>query len=107
MAADRKWVERNLGFDPISTPPPAATFAFRRAAKSASPEDLQREIIDFDSESPAGQQFLAFTTATGLSRYTERTVAQRTCAQDRSQTKAQEQQPIAAGGRVSRHMDGG
>jgi nucleoside phosphorylase len=71
MAADRKWVERNLGFDPISTPPPAATFAFRRAAKSASPEDLQREIIDFDSESPAGQQFLAFTTATGLSRYTD------------------------------------
>jgi len=22
MPADRKWVERNLGFDPITTPPP-------------------------------------------------------------------------------------
>jgi hypothetical protein len=32
-------------------------------------EDFQREIIDFDSASPAGLQFLAFTTATGLSRY--------------------------------------
>jgi hypothetical protein len=69
MTVDRKWVERNLGFDPISTPPPPATFAFQRAVKPESPEDLQREIIDFDSESPAGLQFLSFTTATGLSRY--------------------------------------
>ena len=69
MQADRHWVERNLGFDPIDTPPPASTFAFSRAAKTSDPEDLQREIIDFDSESPAGLQFLAFTTATGMSRY--------------------------------------
>ena len=61
----------NLGFDPIATPPPETTFASPRAAKAATPEDLQREIIDFDSESPAGLQFLAFTTATGLSRYTD------------------------------------
>jgi hypothetical protein len=71
MRADRKWVERNLGFDPISKPPPARTFAFKRAAKTGKPEDFQREIIDFDSESPAGLQFMAFTTATGLSRYTD------------------------------------
>jgi hypothetical protein len=32
---------------------------------------LQREIIEFDSESPAGTDFLVFTTATGLSRFTE------------------------------------
>ncbi len=70
MRADRKWVERNLGYDPIAEPPPEATFAFPQAArKGAAPEDFQREIIDFDSESPAGLQFLAFTTATGLSRY--------------------------------------
>jgi hypothetical protein len=49
MRIDRRWVERNLGFDPLSTPPPASTFAFAPAAKSAAPEDLQREIIDFDS----------------------------------------------------------
>jgi Phosphorylase superfamily len=72
MKADRKWVERNLGFDPVSTPPPAGTFAFAKAAKGAkiaTVEDFQREIIDFDSEAPSGLRFLAFTTATGLSRY--------------------------------------
>ena len=69
MEIDQKWVERNLGFDPILMPPPASTFAFSRAAQTSDPEDLQREIIDFDSASPAGLQFLAFTTATGLSRY--------------------------------------
>lgn len=71
MKADRKWVERNLGFDPIGRPAPDTTFSFRRAAKSNDPEDFRREIIEFDSESPAGLQFLAFTTATGLSRYTD------------------------------------
>jgi hypothetical protein len=71
MMIDRRWVERNLGFNPISTPAPASTFAFARAARSSSVEDLQREIIDFDSEAPAGREFLAFTTATGLSRYTD------------------------------------
>jgi hypothetical protein len=72
MLADRAWVERNLGFDPIATPAPAGTFSFAKAAQPGSdPEDLQREIIDFDSEAPEGREFLAFTTATGLSRFTE------------------------------------
>jgi hypothetical protein len=78
MAADRKWVERNLGFDPVSTPPPPGTFVVRRVAKSAikrtakvATEDFQREIIDFDSESPGGREFMAFSTATGLSRFTD------------------------------------
>jgi len=72
MIVDRAWIKRNLGFDPISTPVPSSTFAFTGAAKpSPSPEDFQREIIDFDSEAPAGREFLAFTTATGLSRYTD------------------------------------
>jgi len=71
MRADRKWVERNLGFDPIATPAPPTTYAFKPAAKAATVEDFQREIIDFDSESPAGLQFLAFTTATGLTRFTD------------------------------------
>ncbi len=72
MKADRAWVERNLGFDPIATPAPMAASA---VAKAASPrgrlEDFQREIIEFDSEAPAGQAFLAFSTATGLSRFTD------------------------------------
>ena len=72
MRADRKWVERNLGFDPIAKPPPATTFAFKRAAAPAPPvEDVQREIIDCDSEAPEGLQSLAFSTATGLARYTD------------------------------------
>jgi nucleoside phosphorylase len=78
MTTDRKWVERNLGFDPISTPPPPATFSVKRVAAAAvkrtakaTAEDFQREIIDFDSESPAGREFMAFSTATGLSRFTD------------------------------------
>jgi len=72
MRIDRKWLERNIGFDPITTPPPSSAFAVARAAaKSAAPEDLRREMIEFDSESPAGREFLAFSTATGLSRYTD------------------------------------
>jgi hypothetical protein len=71
MVIDRKWVKRNIGFDPIARPAPANTFAFTKAAETSEPEDFKREIIDFDSESPAGLNFLAFTTATGLSRFND------------------------------------
>jgi len=71
MVITRRWVERNLGFDPIATPAPPSTFAFAAAKRSPSLEDLQREIIDFDSEGPEGAAFLAFTTATGLSRFSD------------------------------------
>jgi hypothetical protein len=71
MIVGRQWVERNLGFDPIANPAPASTFASTRAASSSRIEDIQREIIDFDSEAPEGRAFLAFTTSTGLSRYTD------------------------------------
>jgi hypothetical protein len=73
LKADRQWVERNLGFDPISNPPPVEAFENSAAAtpEKATLDDFQREIIDFDSESPAGLQFLAFSTATGLSRFTD------------------------------------
>ncbi len=73
MKANRAWVERNLGFDPIAAPPPADTMAFAGAArgKASKPEDFQRDIIDFDSEGPEGRAFLAFSTATGLSRFTD------------------------------------
>jgi len=69
--ASRAWVKRNLGFDPIDVPPPKETFSVSRAAAPRpQPEDLQRDIIDFDSEAPEGRAFLAFSTATGLSRFT-------------------------------------
>lgn len=72
MIVDRAWAKRNMGFDPIDTPPPPTTFAVAAAAKkSPRVEDFQREIIEFDSEAPPGREFLAFTTATGLSRFTE------------------------------------
>jgi hypothetical protein len=70
--ANRAWVKRNLGFDPVELPAPTATFAVAAAsAPRAEPDALLREIIDFDSEAPEGQAFLAFTTATGLSRFTD------------------------------------
>ena len=72
MRASRDWVRRNLGFDPIATPAPAESFAHKVAATPrAQPEDFQREIIDFDSEGPEGAAFFAFSTATGLSRFTD------------------------------------
>lgn len=72
MIADRAWAEKNLGFNPIATRAPASTFAVAAAAKpSANIDDIEREIIDFDSEGPEGQSFFAFSTATGLSRFTE------------------------------------
>lgn len=70
--ANRAWVKRNLGFDPVELPAPTTTFAVAAAsAPRAEPDALQREIIDFDSEAPEGQAFLAFTTATGRSRFTD------------------------------------
>jgi hypothetical protein len=63
---------RNLGFDPVVNRAPSSTFANARAAlATAKPEDIQREIIDFDSEGPEGAAFFAFSKATELSRFTE------------------------------------
>ena len=71
MLADRKWVERNLGIDPIEEPTPLSTFYYVNGAGSKQPEDIQREIIDFDSESTEGMQFFARSKATGLTRYVD------------------------------------
>jgi hypothetical protein len=72
MTVDRAWAKQNIGFDPIAMPAPTKTFANRAAAKpQADPDELQREIIDFDSEGPEGQAFTAFSTSTGLSRFAE------------------------------------
>jgi nucleoside phosphorylase len=71
MTVDREWVVRNLGFDPVKVPPPSNTFSFQPAARTRSHEDLEREIIDFDSDSPEGLNFFAFSKATGLSRFTD------------------------------------
>jgi hypothetical protein len=72
VIVDRKWVERNIGFDPVKTPAPAATYANKAAARpSASLDDIERDIIDFDSEGAEGAAFFGFTTATGLSRFTD------------------------------------
>ena len=70
--ADRRWVKANLGFDPVDTPAPADTYKIEDAGKPGSADEtLQREIIDFDSEGPEGRAFVAFSTTTGLSRFTD------------------------------------
>jgi hypothetical protein len=71
MTVDRAWMIRNLGFDPVKEPAPVDTFKIAAAApqRGGGTEDLQREIIDFDSEAPEGQAFFAFSKATGLSRF--------------------------------------
>jgi hypothetical protein len=42
VLADRAWVQRNLGFDPISKPPPWAVSATAAAAK---PGTLQKTCL--------------------------------------------------------------
>ena len=46
MVVDAAWMKRNLGFDPTALRIPQSSFA---------PEDLEREIIDFDSVAPEGR----------------------------------------------------
>ena len=76
MSVDREWVKRNTGFDPLSVPladprrqAMSATIATTR--QRHSPDDMQREIIDFDSEGPAGAALFAISKATGLSSFTD------------------------------------
>jgi Phosphorylase superfamily len=72
MIVDRAWIERNVGVDPIAVSIPKTAFTARAAAApDASLDDIQRDIIDFDSEGPEGAAFLAFTKATGLSRFVD------------------------------------
>jgi nucleoside phosphorylase len=62
-----EWLQLNLGVQPNKVPP-LATFA--SLARPRSDEDFQREIIEFDSESAAGEAFFAFAPgATGLSKF--------------------------------------
>jgi nucleoside phosphorylase len=72
VIVDRAWIERNIGVDPTSVAIPQSAFAFRAAAApGASLDDIQRDIIDFDSEGPEGASFLVFTKSTGLSRFVD------------------------------------
>jgi nucleoside phosphorylase len=77
MEVDTKWMVRNMGFDPVLHPMPAGAFSNKNVLAAVTKKhavhdvDLQREIIDFDSEGAEGKEFLAFSTATGLSRFTD------------------------------------
>jgi len=53
-------------------PAPTSTFAVKAATTPrGAPEDLEREIIDFDSEGPEGWRSWHLRPATGLSRFTD------------------------------------
>lgn len=71
MVVGRAWVERNLGFDPIEPAPCNVTFQSGDEVVSASTADKRWGIIDFDSESGDGRDFIDFSTTTGLSRFTD------------------------------------
>ena len=72
MIVDRAWIARNIGVDPATVSIPPSAFATRAAAaRDASFDDIQRDIIDFDSEGPEGSAFFSFTKATGLSRFVD------------------------------------
>jgi hypothetical protein len=71
MIVDAAWAERNIGFDPTKIAAPVGAHAREGVASGDDTGDLQREIIDFDSEGPVGAAFLCFTKSTGLSRFTD------------------------------------
>jgi hypothetical protein len=72
VTVDRAWINRNIGVDPSTVSIPPSAFALGAASeRNASLDDIQRDIIDFDSEGPEGVSFLAFTKATGLSRFVD------------------------------------
>lgn len=70
MPDHRRWVQRDLGFNPIAMPP-------------------THEIIDFDSGSPGDRVFLTFSAAPGLSRFMDIPWARGTRAQDRAEAEGQ------------------
>jgi len=93
MIVDRAWAERNIGFDPAKTTMPAGAYVHRRlAAHDADPGDLQREIIDFDSEGPEGATFLAFTKSTAPQPVHRYPLACRTRTGDRPE--ARQRRPV-------------
>ena len=65
MIVNGAWAQRNIGFDPTTLPATDSHNAEFRIG------DLQRAIIDFDSESAQGQEFLAATSTSGLSKFTD------------------------------------
>jgi uridine phosphorylase len=72
VIVDRAWIERNIGMDPSAVSIPSSAFAVRAAAaRDASLDDIQRDIIDFDSAGSEGAAFLAFTKSTGFSRFVD------------------------------------
>jgi nucleoside phosphorylase len=61
------WLQINLGIPPAQRAP---IEAFALGKRPRTPEDFQREIIDFDSEGSEGAGFFAFAAgATGLSKF--------------------------------------
>lgn len=83
VIVDRAWVERNIGFDPLKTTAPATTFAYKPVARpNRSLEDIQRDIIDFDSEGPEGRCFPRIYNGDGSQPIHRHTLAGRSCAPD-------------------------
>ena len=83
MIIDRRWVERNLGFDPIATPAPASTFAFTPAAKSSSARGSTERDHRFRFRGTGGKGVPRIHDRNRALPIHRRAVAQRTCAENR------------------------
>ena len=107
MRADRKWVERNLGFDPIAKPPPLATFAFKAAAKAATSRRFPARDHRFRFRihgRPAVPGLHHRDRAVALHRCS---LAEEAGAQDGPEAARRRQRPAAARRCAPGHMDRG
>jgi len=102
MVADRKWLRKTLLRSDLDTAAPD-TFSVSRVAKAAvkpstraTPEDFQREIIDFDSEGPVASGS-SFSTATGIVAPSPTFRGRKARAKDRPKTERHRQGPAAEG----------
>ncbi len=108
MIVDRAWIARNIGVDPATVSIPKSAFTSRAAAaQDASLDDIQRDIIDFNSDGPEGVAFLAFTKATGLSRFVDIPWPKGLAPTPAVRGAGRRRQAAAARRRADRHLDGG
>ena len=83
MMIDRRWVKRNLGFDPIATPAPASTFSFTRAERIIQPRGSAERDHRFRFRGTGRKRVPGIHDRDRTLTIYRCAVAQRTCAENR------------------------